>query len=125
MFTEIGLEDRDSIISTMIERLGKALRTDLTPEQFNQVSLSFHVYPEEWNHDDEVPKRPSNPALYPDLSRQADTKRVSNASLGRHNGLGARDGWYFARGSRKKIGKEAAAAGTGSSEEVGPAWGLC
>ena len=78
MFTEIGLEDRDSIISTMIERLGTALRTDLTPEQFNQVSLSFHVYPEEWNHDHEVPKRPSNPALYPDLSRQADTKRVSN-----------------------------------------------
>jgi lipopolysaccharide/colanic/teichoic acid biosynthesis glycosyltransferase len=78
MFTEIGLEDRDSIISTMIERLGAALRSDLTPEQFNQISLSFHVYPEEWNHDHEVPKRPSNPVLYPDLSRQADTKRVSN-----------------------------------------------
>jgi lipopolysaccharide/colanic/teichoic acid biosynthesis glycosyltransferase len=78
MFTEIGLEDRNSIISTMIERLGTALRSDLTSEQFNQVSLSFHVYPEEWNHDHEVPKRPSNPALYPDLSRQADTKRVSN-----------------------------------------------
>ena len=30
MFTEIGLEDRDSIISTMIERLGAALRSDLT-----------------------------------------------------------------------------------------------
>ena len=78
MFTEIGLEDRNSIVSTMIERLGAALRSDLTSEQFNQVSLSFHVYPEEWNHDHEVPKRPSNPALYPDLSRQADSKRVSN-----------------------------------------------
>ncbi|MGB6473427.1 MAG: sugar transferase [Candidatus Sulfotelmatobacter sp.] len=79
MFTEIGLDDRDSIISTMIERLGTALRTDLTPEQFDQVSLSFHVYPEEWGNDHEAPpKRPSNPALYPDLSRQADTKRVSN-----------------------------------------------
>ena len=76
MFTEIGLEDRDSIVSTMIERFGAVLRSDLTTEQFNQVSLSFHVYPEEWNH--EAPKRPSNPALYPDLSRQADTKRVSN-----------------------------------------------
>lgn len=78
MFTEIGLEDRKSITSTMIERLGVALRSDLTPEQFNQVSLSFHVYPEDWNQDQEAPKRPSNPALYPDLSREADTKRVSN-----------------------------------------------
>jgi lipopolysaccharide/colanic/teichoic acid biosynthesis glycosyltransferase len=78
MFTEIGLEDRNSIVATMIERLGTALRSDLSPEQFNQIGVSFHVYPEEWGNDHEAPKRPSNPALYPDLSRQADTKRVSN-----------------------------------------------
>ena len=78
MFTEIGLEDRNSIVSTMIERLGTALRGDVSPEQFDQISVSFHMYPEEWNPDHEVPNRPSNPALYPDLSKQADTKRFSN-----------------------------------------------
>jgi lipopolysaccharide/colanic/teichoic acid biosynthesis glycosyltransferase len=78
MFTEIGLEDRKSIVGTMVERLGAALRGDLSPEQFDQVSISFHMYPEEWNHDHQVPKRPSNPALYPDLSRRANNKRASN-----------------------------------------------
>jgi lipopolysaccharide/colanic/teichoic acid biosynthesis glycosyltransferase len=77
MFTEIGLEDRNSIVTTMTERLVAALRSDLSAEQFDQVSLSFHVYPEEWNHDHDVPKRPSNPALYPDLSKRAEAKRVS------------------------------------------------
>ena len=77
MFTEIALEDRSLIVGTMIERLGAALRSDLSPEQFNQISVSVHMYPEEWNHDHDVPKRPSNPALYPDLSKRAEDKRVS------------------------------------------------
>ena len=78
MFTEIGIEDRKSIVATMVERLGAALRSDLHPEQFDQISVSFHMYPEEWDQNCDAPKRPSNPALYPDLSKQADTKRVSN-----------------------------------------------
>jgi lipopolysaccharide/colanic/teichoic acid biosynthesis glycosyltransferase len=77
MFTEIGLDNRSLIVSTMIARLSEALRNDLSFEQFNQISVSFHVYPEEWNH--EVPKRPSNPALYPDLSKRASARRSSNA----------------------------------------------
>jgi lipopolysaccharide/colanic/teichoic acid biosynthesis glycosyltransferase len=77
MFTEIALEDRKLIVGTMIERLGAVLRSDLTPEQFNQISVSVHKYPEEWNHDHDVPKRLSNPALYPDLSKRENAKRVS------------------------------------------------
>jgi lipopolysaccharide/colanic/teichoic acid biosynthesis glycosyltransferase len=77
MFTEIGLDDRNSIVSTMIARLSDTLRHDLSFEQFHQLSISFHVYPEEWDH--EVPKRPSNPALYPDLSRRDSARRFSSA----------------------------------------------
>jgi len=77
MFTEIGLDDRNSIVTTMTERVGAALRTDLSAEQFDQVSLSFHVYPEEWNHDHDVPKRPSTPARYPDLSKRENARRIS------------------------------------------------
>jgi lipopolysaccharide/colanic/teichoic acid biosynthesis glycosyltransferase len=76
MFTEIGLEDRSSIVSTMIARLSTALRSDLSLEQFNQISVSFHLFPEEWDHDE--PKRPSNPMLYPDLSKRAAGMRFSN-----------------------------------------------
>lgn len=76
--TEMGLDDRNSIVSTMIERLGAALRSDLSPEQFDQIGVSFHMYPEEWGQDHDGSTRLNNPALYPDLSKQADTKRVSN-----------------------------------------------
>ena len=77
MFTEIGIEDRNSIVSTMIARLSTALRSDLSLEQFNQISVSFHLFPEEWNQDE--PRRPSNPALYPDLSKRAEGRRLANA----------------------------------------------
>lgn len=76
MFTEIGLEDQNSIVSTMMGRLSTTLRTDLSFEQFNQISISFHVFPEEWNQED--PKDPGNRVLYPDLSKRADGMRVAN-----------------------------------------------
>ena len=76
MFTEIGLLDRDSIVSTMMGRLSTTLRTDLSFEQFNQIKVSFHVFPEEWNQ--EEPKGPGNRALYPDLSKQDDSMRLAN-----------------------------------------------
>ena len=76
MFTEIGLDDQNSIVSTMMARLSTTLRTDLSFEQFNQISISFHVFPEEWDH--EEPKDPGNRVLYPDLSKRADGKRVAN-----------------------------------------------
>ena len=71
MFTEIGLDDRGSIVSTMIARLSETLRNDLSFEQFNQISVSFHVYPEEWNH--EVPKGPEQSGA---LSRPVQTSTM-------------------------------------------------
>lgn len=76
MFTEICLEDRKTIVSTMITRLSEILRNNLTLEQFSRVSISFHVFPEDW---DTESRKPSNPVFYPDLSKQADNKRASGA----------------------------------------------
>jgi lipopolysaccharide/colanic/teichoic acid biosynthesis glycosyltransferase len=76
MFTEIAFEDRGTIVSTMIARLSDILREHLSFEQFNQVGVSFHVFPDDWEHGG---KRPSNPVLYPDLSKQAEGRRVSRA----------------------------------------------
>jgi lipopolysaccharide/colanic/teichoic acid biosynthesis glycosyltransferase len=76
MFTEIALDDRGSIVNTMIARLSEILRTHLSLEQFNRVSVSFHVFPDDWENGG---KRPSNPVLYPDLSKRAETRRVSGA----------------------------------------------
>ena len=76
MFTEICFDDRETIVSTMIARLSDILRNNLSLEQFNRVSISFHVFPEDWDQDS---RKPSNPVLYPDLSKQADKKRASGA----------------------------------------------
>jgi len=76
MFTEIAFEDRGTIVSTMIARLSDILREHLSFEQFNQVGVSFHVFPDDW---EQGGKRPSNPVLYPDLAKQAKGKRVSGA----------------------------------------------
>ena len=84
MFTEIGIEDRNSIVSTMIARLSTALRSRPESGQFNQISVSFHLFPEDWDH--EEPERPSNPTLYPDLvqaSREQALLQYSEASDGR------------------------------------------
>jgi lipopolysaccharide/colanic/teichoic acid biosynthesis glycosyltransferase len=77
MFTEIAVDDRGTIVSTMIARLSEILRTHLSLEEFNRVSVSFHLFPEDW---DQGRKRPSNPVLYPDLMKQAETKRVPGAT---------------------------------------------
>jgi lipopolysaccharide/colanic/teichoic acid biosynthesis glycosyltransferase len=76
MFTEISFEDRATIVSTMISRLSEIMRKHLSLEQFNRVSISFHVFPEDWDQDS---RKPSNPVFYPDLSKRADRRRVSGA----------------------------------------------
>ena len=68
MFTQLVILDQKSILSAMLTRVGGILQDNLTFEQFNQVSISFHFFPDKWDHD--LPQRPSNPTLYPDLPRE-------------------------------------------------------
>jgi lipopolysaccharide/colanic/teichoic acid biosynthesis glycosyltransferase len=77
MFTELGVDDPNSALTTMMTRVSETLRTNLSAQQFNQISISFHLFPEEWDHD--IPKRPSNPALYPDLARRDSAKKFFGA----------------------------------------------
>ncbi|MGA2376956.1 MAG: sugar transferase [Candidatus Sulfotelmatobacter sp.] len=72
MFTEIATGDSSSVPTTIIARVTETLRKNLTLEQFNRVSLSFHVFPEDWNND---AQGPSNPTLYPDLSQREDARK--------------------------------------------------
>jgi len=76
MFIEISIEDRQTIVSTMISRVSQILRDNLSLEQFNRVSFSFHVFPEEWHQDS---RKPNNPVFYPDLSEEAEKRRASGA----------------------------------------------
>lgn len=74
MFIEICVEERQTIVSTIISRIGDILRAHLSLEQFSRVGFSFHVFPEDWDKDS---KKPSNPVFYPDLSKQSDKRRAS------------------------------------------------
>jgi len=73
MFTEFGAEDRNAILSTMMARVSETLRSNLSSQQFGLISIEFHLFPEEWNHD--IPQRPSNPTLYPDLASRDNAKK--------------------------------------------------
>jgi exopolysaccharide biosynthesis polyprenyl glycosylphosphotransferase len=73
MFTEFGAEDRNSILSTIMTRVSETLRNNLSSRQFGVISISFHLFPEEWNQD--IPQRPSNPTLYPDLRRRDNARK--------------------------------------------------
>jgi len=50
----------------ILSKVSATLRGQLTSDQFDQVSISFHFFPDDWNHENRG--RPSNPTLYPDLS---------------------------------------------------------
>jgi lipopolysaccharide/colanic/teichoic acid biosynthesis glycosyltransferase len=75
MFTELSIEDRKAVLSTMLNRISANLAEHLTLQQFNQISISFHMFPEEWDCD--TPQRPSNPTLYPDLETRDDARRFA------------------------------------------------
>jgi lipopolysaccharide/colanic/teichoic acid biosynthesis glycosyltransferase len=73
LFTGLAVGDKSSILMTILSRATNTLRDELTFEQFNLINISLHYYPDDW--DENGPGRPSNPALYPDLSSQASGKQ--------------------------------------------------
>jgi len=78
MFTEIPTELKQSIVSTMLTRVSSTLRDNLSAEQFSNINISCHLFPDEWDH--ELSRRPSNPTLYPDLSRREQGNKLSAAA---------------------------------------------
>jgi lipopolysaccharide/colanic/teichoic acid biosynthesis glycosyltransferase len=75
IFPEIGTDNSLSVASTILTRVSATLGANLGPEQFNQISISFHCFPEDWDH--ETPQRPSNPAFYPDVVRNHSARKIS------------------------------------------------
>ncbi len=74
VFTEITIDERGAILTTMMARVSETLRSNLSLEQFSKVGIAFHLFPEDWDHD--LPQRPSNPMLYPDLSQRDEAQKA-------------------------------------------------
>jgi lipopolysaccharide/colanic/teichoic acid biosynthesis glycosyltransferase len=73
LFTGLVGSDKSAVLTTILSRVSNSLRGELSFEQFNLINISLHYYPDDWEQDG--PGRPSNPALYPDLSNQANGKK--------------------------------------------------
>jgi len=74
MFTGLVVHDKRAVLDTFVTRVTNSLREELTPEQFDQVRISFHLFPDDWDHD--KPGRPSNAVLYPDLASHDKGRRT-------------------------------------------------
>jgi lipopolysaccharide/colanic/teichoic acid biosynthesis glycosyltransferase len=48
IFTEIAVENRDSVALTISTKIGGVLSAELSPEELRQVDVSFYVFPEDW-----------------------------------------------------------------------------
>jgi hypothetical protein len=75
MFTEIAIEDRGSILITIKARVSDALRRHLTPQQFSEVGLSFHIFPEERVIEPIMAGSSASP-LYSNLAAGEDARRL-------------------------------------------------
>jgi lipopolysaccharide/colanic/teichoic acid biosynthesis glycosyltransferase len=64
IFTGLSAEDKSATLSTLLNKVNTALRSELTFEEFSQISISFHFFPDNWHGDGEDGS--NDAALYPD-----------------------------------------------------------
>ena len=72
IFTEIGSAEGKAIATALLNKVTNALCSTLGIEQINHLSLSFHVFPEDWNNQNGGRKADS--ALYPDVSSSGSSR---------------------------------------------------
>jgi len=77
VFTEIGTTDGTDVAKALLGKVTAALCHSLTIDNINEISLSFHVYPEDWN--DGGPGDPAGSGLYRDLMHKMEGRKVSYA----------------------------------------------
>lgn len=74
MFTGLIVNDKRAVLDTFLAKVSATLQEQLTAEEFNQVRISFHLFPDDWDH--EKPGPPTNAALYPDLASRDKGQRT-------------------------------------------------
>jgi lipopolysaccharide/colanic/teichoic acid biosynthesis glycosyltransferase len=75
IFTEVGGSENKSLVRTLSTKLTDALYGALTIREINEIGLSFHVFPEDWDEDGR--DGPVTAALQMDLAREINRKKLS------------------------------------------------
>lgn len=70
MFTEISIDGRGSMLSTVMNRVSETLRNTLSVRNFSQIGISLHIFPEDWNQE----ATQGDPTFYPDLLHRSGTQ---------------------------------------------------
>jgi lipopolysaccharide/colanic/teichoic acid biosynthesis glycosyltransferase len=65
LYTGLTADNKHSVLGAIAKKVSTTLKRELTGSQFDQVSISFHFFPDDWEY--ESSGCPNNPALYPDL----------------------------------------------------------
>ncbi len=73
LFTELGTSD-PSVLEMIFEKLAATLRSRIGAEDAEKIRVTYHIYPE--NIDDRT-KGSADIRLYPDLPRQAASRKAS------------------------------------------------
>ena len=76
MFTEIAPDLKKSILATILMRVSGSLKDCLSLEQFSQIGITFHLFPEDWE-EHVTPQDPNESVMYPDLKQEVVKKRWS------------------------------------------------
>src|SRR6185295_6171313 len=75
IFTELGADvDGRAVADALLTKVTKALTSTLTISQINEIRLTFHVFPENW--DKRGPVSGTESSLYDDLLHDATPKRL-------------------------------------------------
>jgi lipopolysaccharide/colanic/teichoic acid biosynthesis glycosyltransferase len=75
IFTEVGGAEDKSIVHALSIKLTDSLYGALSIQEINEIRLSFHVFPEDW--DDNGPDGPVTSSLQMALARETSRKKAS------------------------------------------------
>ena len=73
--TELGETSPKIIHERLLEKLRSAFQHTVGKEKSSKISVSFHFFPEEYGKSDS--NQAANVALYPDISRKEDSKKLA------------------------------------------------
>jgi lipopolysaccharide/colanic/teichoic acid biosynthesis glycosyltransferase len=73
--TELGETAPKIIHERLLEKLRNAFQNIVGKEKSSKISVSFHFFPEEYGKSDS--NSAANVALYPDISRKEDSKKIA------------------------------------------------
>ena len=74
VFTELAREQKDSTVSTIVNRIVDLLKEEVAIDNLNKVNISLHLFPEDW--DGGLSDVPRSLTLYPDSLERDDRKKL-------------------------------------------------